>query len=102
MTIFPQNHLGEMVHMTSVQLSKIEDREAKIGEILKLFSTVVLMSRFEFGDRRSLRATANNRKYIEAPKFGRVMFRENFEILHTWIRFIRYSSSEQENKTTAR
>ena len=88
--------------MTNVKLCNGRDREKKIEEIINFSGIIILISSFEFCDRRSLWATANNDKYITAPKFGHIMARKIFEILCTCFRFSRYSSSEKDNKKTAR
>ena len=45
--------------------------------------------------------TANNRRYILASNFGRIMTRKRFQIWRTCILFTWYSSSEQGNRTIA-
>ena len=46
MNMFPQNHFGEILQMTSLKLPNSRDVETKIVEILKFYGINILMSKF--------------------------------------------------------
>ena len=58
------------------------------GEMLRFFGVVILATKFEFDNRRSLWATTATSKYIPAPLFGKTnLSRNRFDDLWRCIRF---------------
>ena len=89
MLMFPPNHLLKIFQLTNTQLAKVRQRETNWKEILKFFSVLVLMTRFEFVSRSSLWLTFAPSKYVPAARFGKTgMFRPRFDFLFRCIRFI--------------
>ena len=60
MLMFPPNHLLKIFQLKNTQLAKVRQRETNWKEILKFFSVLVLMTRFEFVSRSSLWLTFAN------------------------------------------
>ena len=83
MAVFPREQLKMMVEETSVKLAVDGSPRTTQGEILKFFGVMLLIARFEFGDRRSLWATKPSCKYIPTPNFGEKtgMTRDRFTAL---------------------
>jgi Transposase IS4 len=70
MTMFPEKQLTMMVEETSKALVKEGSPKTTKGEMLKWFGILLLITRFEFGDRATLWQTKSHCKYIPAPSFG--------------------------------
>jgi hypothetical protein len=80
MAVFPKKQLNDMVSRTNLILQSLGEPLTTKGEVLKWFGLLILMTRFEFGDRASLWAESMC-KYIPSPKFGRIMPRERWHVL---------------------
>jgi hypothetical protein len=86
--MFPPQALLSIVRFTSQQLLLLSKPATTKGEIVKFFGVIVLATKFEFDDRRSLWATTATSKYIPAPLFGKTMMSRNrFDDLWRCIRF---------------
>jgi hypothetical protein len=73
-----------MVSLTNAELERRQGAPTTTGEILKLFGVLILVTRFEFGNRRSLWAREGPTPFIPAANFGRTgMSRNRFELL--WV-----------------
>jgi Transposase IS4 len=68
--MFLYAHLGGIVLLTNVNLLQQKRALISVGELLKFFGVLVLMTRFEFGKRHDLWKTSPISKYILAPAFG--------------------------------
>jgi hypothetical protein len=83
--------------MTNLELGRNSRRLTTQGEILKFFGVLILMTRFEFSDYRTLWSTQNPEKYEISPDFGRTgMTRHRFQTLKRYIRFSNQPSSRPE------
>jgi hypothetical protein len=95
--MFPHKHLQVIVILTNEGLRQNELEPISIGELLKYFGILVLMTRFEFGPRRDLWTTTSSNKYIPAPCFGETgMSRRRFDNISEHIRFSDQRSSLHE------
>ena len=83
MAVFPSSQLNLMVEATSVQLVAEGGARTTKGEVLKWLGILLLITRFEFGDRRSLWAKKSSCKYVPAANLGERtgMSRDWFEAL---------------------
>jgi len=87
MWMFPQKHLTRMVEWTNQNLEKRSARPVTGGEVLRFFGMLILMTRFEFSNRRSLWSKKSDFKYVPAPRFGKMMSRNRFEEIYGCIQF---------------
>ncbi|KAI2492991.1 Transposase IS4 [Fragilaria crotonensis] len=86
--MFPPQSLLSIVRLTSRQLEMLSKPTTTKGEVLRFFGVVILATKFEFDDRRSLWATTATSKYIPAPLFGKTnLSRNRFDDLWRCIRF---------------
>jgi len=82
MAMFPKSQLLWMVERLNANLQVAESPPTSMGELLKWFGVMLLITRFEFGERASLWSKTTNCKYVPAPDFGRTgMSRLRFELL---------------------
>ena len=83
MAVFPSSQLKLMVEETSANLAAKGHPQTTRGEVLKFFGVLLLITRFEFGDRRDLWSTRSSSKYIPAAAFGEKtgMSRDRFELI---------------------
>jgi Transposase IS4 len=79
--------LSLMVEETNKNLVREGKAKTTKGELLKWFGILLLITRFEFGDRAALWATSSRCKYIPTPNFGDKtgMTRDRFHVLFKWI-----------------
>lgn len=92
MWMFPQGHLSEMVYSTN---HRLEQRDLPIttkGELLRFFGVLVLLTRCQFGNRRSLWSNRSVSKYLSPPSFGNAMSRQRFEVIRQNIAFTGYAT----------
>ena len=86
--MFPPQALLSIVRLTTRQLLLLSKPATSKGEIVKFFGVIILTTKFEFDDRRSLWATTATLKFILAPLFGKMMSSRNcFDDLRRCIRF---------------
>ena len=85
--MFPMSHLPTIVTQTNMNLARYSKALTTPDEILRFFGVLVLMTRYEYGDRRNLWKTTSTNKYLAAPNFTRIMPRHRFESLRLCIRF---------------
>jgi Transposase IS4 len=71
LAMFQYAHLGEIVRLMNVHLLQQKRALISVGELLKFFGVLVLMTRFEFGKRHDLWKTSPISKYIPAPGLAR-------------------------------
>ena len=87
--IFPPEELSLIARLTSARLAVENKALTSKGEILKFFGIVILITKFEFGSRRSLWSTAALAKYQPAPGLGQTgMSRHRFDDIWKAIRFL--------------
>ena len=70
MAVFPKRQLSLMVEDTSVRLAMAGKPCLTKGELLKFFGILILITRFEFGERDSLWRRHSSCKYIPSANFG--------------------------------
>ena len=83
LAVFPKAQLKLMVEETSKKLVEAGKPKVTKGEILKWLGILLLITRFEFGDRRDLWSTRPSSKYVPAANLGEKtgMSRDRFETL---------------------
>jgi Transposase IS4 len=67
---FPPNALKCILILTNKSLQKNERKEIELGEVLQFFGVVLLITRFDFGQRCELWNSVLSFKYIPSPQFG--------------------------------
>ena len=87
MAVFPKKQLSLMVEETSAKLMAAGKPRLTKGELLKWFGVMILITRFEFGERDHLWRTKSSCKYIPAPNFGERtgMTRDRFNDLSRYM-----------------
>ena len=85
--MFPMSHLRTFVDQINLKLARHAKQVTSSSEILNFFGVLVLMTRYEYGDRHNLWSTTSSSKYVTAPNFTRIMPRHRFESLGQCIRF---------------
>jgi Transposase IS4 len=95
MAVFPKEQLKKMVEETSDALRVNGHPKLTKGELLKWFGVLLLVTRFEFGERKELWSTTSRCKFIPAPNFGERtgMTRDRF---HTLFRYMVWSTQPSE------
>ena len=68
--MFPPKQLRLIVQLTNVELSRDNKPTTTVGEILKMFGIMIMLTRFEFGARSELWCTTQRSKYIPTPSLG--------------------------------
>ena len=96
--VFPKKQLQQMQERTSKKLISASPQPLEptsIGKILKFMGILLLLTRFEFGNRASLWSTKGRNRFMPAPNFGHTtgMSRERFDAL--W-RYMVWSEQEEE------
>jgi Transposase IS4 len=85
LAVFPRKQLQEMEERTNNILESLNPQlqPTTVGEILKFFGVLILITRFEFGKRSSLWATKGFTRLVPPANFGRVtgMSRQRFDDL---------------------
>jgi len=71
MACFPKSQLNWMVDRLSRALLDHHREPTTLGEVLKWFGVLMLITRFEFGLRSDLWSPISRCKYIPAPNFGK-------------------------------
>jgi Transposase IS4 len=86
--MFPPWQLQEMRRLTNRELQGKGKTPTTPGEILKYLGLLLLMTRFEFGVRATLRSTNQEQKLIPPPAFGKTgMSKGRFDHLHSCVRY---------------
>ena len=67
MATFPKDQLIWMVSALNRSLLANDKQITTVGELLKWFGVLILITRFEFGDRASLWSLESHNKYIPRP-----------------------------------
>ena len=83
MAIFPKKQLQCMIEETNKRLVKGGHPKLTKGELLKWFGILLLITRFEYGERAQLWSNRSHCKFIPAPNFGEKtgMTRERFHAI---------------------
>ena len=92
MWTFPQGHLSEMVYSTNHKLQQLNLRITSNAEFLGFFGDLLLITRCEFGNRRSRWSSYAFRKCLPPPSFGVVMSRKIFEEIRLNVSFTGYAA----------
>ena len=102
MAVFPKKQLSLMVEETSAKLTAAGKPRLTKGELLKWFGIVILITRFEFGDRDHLWRTKSSCKYIPAPNFGERtgMTRDRFNDVFWYMVWSRQPSQRPEGMSS--
>jgi len=83
---FPKDQLLWMERALNANLLKAGKKLSTAGEILKWFGVLILITRFEYGDRVSLWSTESSSRYIPPPSLGWTgMPRQRFEDLFQYM-----------------
>ena len=95
MAVFPKKQLSMMVEKTSERLAVAGKPRLTKGELLKWFGVLILITRFEFGERDRLWRETSTCKYIPSPSFGQRtgMTRDRFNDI---FRYMVWSQQPQE------
>ena len=102
LTMFSHDHLLKIVDPTSIKLQRIGRPTTCPSEILRNFGILILITRFEFGTRKTLWNINRNSKYIPPAEFGKTgMPRNWFEDLTRCIAFS-YQPNEQGDLSSVR
>jgi len=82
MSCFPKDQLFWMVRRLNLNLSIAGKKVTTTGELLKWFGVLVLITRFEYGERASLWSPESSCRYLPPPLLGQTgMTRPRFDEL---------------------
>jgi hypothetical protein len=70
MSVFPPNASRRIILLTNEKLRAKELEEIDLGDLLKFFGILILITKFKFGNRSSLWSSRAECRYIPAPRFG--------------------------------
>ena len=89
MLMFPDTQLAETLRLTNIELKDIGKKEMTKGGLVKFFGITILITRFEFYQRRDLWSTNSPSKYIEPAAFGKKtgMTRDRYDEIFSNLRF---------------
>ena len=87
MCMFPLDHLSDIASATTQVLISKNLAGTSVTEVLKFFGILILITRFEFSDRRSFWKVGSISNYIPSPQLGKIMSRERFENLRCNLNF---------------
>jgi len=89
--VFPEDQLTRLTELTSAELESRRLPPTSPGELRKISGILILATRFQFGSRADLWATAARSKHMLAPAFGArtCMPRHRFDALWSALRFSR-------------
>jgi Transposase IS4 len=88
LAMLPYAHLGEIARLTNIHLQQQKLALISVGELLKFFGVLVLMTRLELGKRHDLWKTSPSSRYIPAPAYGKTgVSRNRFDQISACIRF---------------
>ena len=90
LAVFPKKQLKEMQERTSKALLSAQPKPLQpttVGEILKFFGVLLIITRFEFGHRASLWATSGFTRLVPSANLGEKtgMSRERFDNLWRYL-----------------
>ena len=102
MAVFPKKQLSLMVEETSRKLTAVGKPRLTTGELLKWFGVLILITRFEFGERDHLWRTKSSCKYIPTPNFGERtgMTRDRFNDLFRYMVWSKQPSQRPEGMSS--
>jgi len=72
MATFPKTQLNWMVERLTTQLLAHGKDPTTLGELLKWFGVLILITRFEYGNRAELWSETPRCKHIPAPALGKM------------------------------
>ena len=81
MCMFPDCQLSKIIEYTNRKLIDCDLPVTTRGEVLKYIGFLILMTRREFSDRRTLWSPSSSSKYLATQNFGDIMSRQRFEDL---------------------
>lgn len=89
MAVFPPRALRRIIKETNYKLLAEKANTIDVGDILKFFGVMILVSRFEFGRRRDLWKLFSDSPYIPAQMIGETtgMSRNRFEEIWSCLTF---------------
>jgi Transposase IS4 len=70
MAAFPPNALKRILILTNKSLQNNKWKEIELGELLQFFVVVLLITKFDFGQRHKLWNAVSTFRYIASPQFG--------------------------------
>lgn len=86
--MFPPSAIRHIITLTNVRLGKDGQDDIDVGELVRFFGLILLMTRYDFSSRRDLWSTEAKSKYMASPAFGRLgMSRNRFEMIWKALRF---------------
>jgi Transposase IS4 len=83
MGAFPPNALKRILLLTNKSLQKNEGKEIELGELFWFFGVVLLIARFDFGQRHELWNVQSPFKYIPSPQFRICTFEIWTNLVHS-------------------
>ena len=84
----PPACLNTWVKETNIQLAKAHKKMTDRGEVLRFLGVLILITRFEFGNRRDLWSNVSTSRFIPSPKLGQTgMSRGRFDDLFSFFRW---------------
>lgn len=89
MATMPPAALKRIIRLMNEKLNKAGLEELDVGELIKFFGVLLLITRFEFGDRASLWSTKMDNPYIPAVCLGETtgMRRNQFDSIWRYLTF---------------
>jgi Transposase IS4 len=92
---FPPTALKRILTLTNKSLRKNGGKEIELGELLRFFGVILLITKFDCGRRRELWNTVLTFKYVPSPQFGirTGMCRNRFEEI--WMNLV-FSAQPEE------
>ena len=86
---FPFSQLRRLVSLTDENLLTKQKPLTSLSEIMKFIGIIILVTRFEFGERADLLSSTSSSKYIPATSFGSTtgMSRSRFDYLRRNLSF---------------
>ena len=98
MWTFPQTHLLNVLKATNARLTGKQVPPTTSGEVLRFFGILVLLTRLEFSERRSLWSSETHSNYLTSPNLGRIMSKHRFECLVECIAWSGVHTSPDEDR----
>ena len=103
MMMFPQQHLNDMIEMANSNLDREGLARTTMGELVKFFGIIIMMTRVKMKARRDLWNTSARSRYLPAYNFGAMgMSRHRWDQLWKHIRWSEQPSTRPEGMTHER
>jgi Transposase IS4 len=99
---FPPNAMKHILYLMNKKLEEDEQPEMGMGELLKFFGVLILISRFEFSNCRDLWSPKSNNRFIPSPAIGMTtgMSKHRFDILLANMTFSDQSETRPEGMSS--